>query len=119
MLKAKIHRAKVTEVSLDYIGSITIDEDLLKAAEILVHEKVQVADLTNGVRFETYTIAGKPGSGEICVNGAAAKIVKPNDLIIIFSYCLVNEDELAGFTSTIVTVDDLNQITNITRNKIV
>lgn len=86
MLKSKIHRATVTDSNLHYVGSITVDPELLAAADILEHEQVHVVDVDNGARFETYTIAGEPGSGEICVNGAAARLVHRGDKVIIISY---------------------------------
>lgn len=88
MLKGKIHRAKVSQAELDYVGSITVDSELLDAAGILEYEKVQVVDINNGSRFETYTISGERGSGMICLNGAAARCVSENDKIIIMSYAL-------------------------------
>lgn len=90
MLKGKIHRATVVQAELDYVGSITVDEDLLDAAGILEYEKVQIVDINNGSRFETYTIAGKRGSGLICLNGAAARCVQVGDKVIIMSYCEMN-----------------------------
>ncbi len=97
MLKSKIHRATVTEACLEYEGSVTIDSDLLRAADILPYEKVEIYDCTNGNRLETYAIDGEPGSGEICVNGAAAHLVKPMDLVIIASYVQVEDDEAWGW----------------------
>jgi aspartate 1-decarboxylase len=93
MLKAKIHRVTVTQAELSYVGSITIDEDLLDAAGIRPHEKVSVVDVNNGERFETYTIKGERGSGTICVNGAAARKVQVGDIIIIIAYCLLTNEE--------------------------
>jgi aspartate 1-decarboxylase len=93
MLKAKIHRVAVTQAELNYIGSITIDEDLLDAAGIRPHEKVSVVDVNNGERFETYTIKGERGSGIICVNGAAARKVQVGDIVIIIAYCLLTNEE--------------------------
>ncbi|HVL32448.1 MAG TPA: aspartate 1-decarboxylase, partial [Actinomycetota bacterium] len=86
MMKSKIHRATVTEANVDYVGSVTIDADLMKAADILPHEKVQIADVTNGARLETYAIQGPAGSGVVCLNGAAARLVAPGDLVIVISY---------------------------------
>ena len=86
MLKSKIHRAVVTDANLHYVGSITIDPDLLAAADILEHEQVAVVDIDNGARFETYAIAGRPGSGDMCLNGAAARLVSPGDRVIVISY---------------------------------
>ena len=91
MLKGKIHRATVVQAELNYVGSITIDEDLLDASGIYEYEKVQIVDIDNGARFETYTIAGERGSGMICLNGAAARCVQPGDKIIIMSYCDIDD----------------------------
>lgn len=102
ILKSKIHRVTVTEANLDYIGSITIDEDLMDAAGILAGEKVSVVDNTNGARLETYAIAGKRGSGCICMNGAAAHLVHPQDTIIIMAYALMTHEEAKGFKPQIV-----------------
>src|SRR3989337_1000830 len=95
MLKSKIHRATVTEANLDYVGSITIDRDLLDAAEMHPYEHVHVVDINSGSRFETYTIEGPRGSGVVCVNGAAARLVQPGDLVIILSYAQYEEAGLA------------------------
>jgi len=100
MLKSKIHRATVTDCNLHYVGSITIDPELLEAADILVNEQVQVVDVDNGARFETYTIAGERGSGEMCVNGAAARLVHHGDTIIVISYAHYDERELRGSAPT-------------------
>jgi aspartate 1-decarboxylase len=113
MLKAKIHRATVTDCDLHYVGSITIDPDLLEAAEILEHEQVAVVDVDNGARFETYTIAGGRGSREIKVNGAAARLVHRGDTIIVISYAQYDEDELAEYRPRVVHVDAENQIAAI------
>ena len=102
ILKSKIHRVVVTEANLEYIGSITIDEDLMDAAGILSGEKVSVVDNTNGARLETYTIAGKRGSGCICMNGAAAHLIHPGDTVIIMSYALMTPDEAKTFKPQIV-----------------
>ena len=93
MLKAKIHRATVTQAELDYVGSITVDMDLLEQAGILEYEKVQIVDVNNGSRFETYTIAGERGSGVMCLNGAAARMVQTGDKIILMAYAQVTPDE--------------------------
>jgi aspartate 1-decarboxylase len=93
MLKAKIHRVTVTQAELNYVGSITIDEDLLKASGIRVNEKVSVVNVNNGERFETYTIKGEAGSGTICVNGAAARKVQVGDVLIVIAYCLLTNEE--------------------------
>lgn len=114
MLKAKIHRAKVIQAELNYVGSITVDEELLEAAGILEYEMVQVVDIDNGNRFETYTIAGERESGLICVNGAAARCVQAGDNIIIMSYCQLNEEEAREHKPKVVFVDDYNNIDIIT-----
>src|SRR5215217_6163480 len=116
MLKSKIHRATVTDSDLHYVGSITIDPDLLDAADILEHEQVHVVDVDNGARFETYTIAGERGSGEMKVNGAAARLVHTGDTVIVISYASYDERELDSYepkvvhvkagTNQIITVDD-------------
>lgn len=113
MLKGKIHRATITEANLDYVGSITVDEDLLKAADILNHEKVQVVDVTNGSRLETYTIAGPAGSGVICINGAAARLVHKGDKIIILSYIIIDDKEAKKLVPKIVHVDEKNRIVDV------
>ncbi|MDR2735149.1 MAG: aspartate 1-decarboxylase [Spirochaetota bacterium] len=108
MLQAKIHRAAVTDANLQYEGSITIDEDLLEAAGIREFQQVQVVDINNGARFETYAIRAPKGSGTICINGAAARLVQTGDLVIIFAYCLFGEDELARYQPRMVFVDEKN-----------
>ncbi len=113
ILKGKIHRAIVTEANLDYVGSITVDENLLKAADILNHEKVQVMDITNGSRLETYAIAGPAGSGVICVNGAAAHLVHKGDKVIVLSYVLVDDEEVKKLVPKIVHVDEKNHIVDV------
>lgn len=113
LMKSKIHRATVTEADLNYVGSITIDEDLMDAADILKNEKVQIVDNNNGNRFETYVIPGKRGSGMICLNGAAARLVHPGDLIIIISYAMVDRKEAAGFSPKVVFVDKNNKVKEI------
>ena len=102
ILKSKIHRVKVTEANLDYIGSITIDRDLMDAAGIVAGEKVSVVDNTNGARLETYVIEGKRGSGCVCMNGAAAHLVHPGDVIIIMAYALMTPEEAKDFKPQIV-----------------
>ena len=114
MLKSKIHRATVTQAELDYVGSITIDTELLEAAGILEYEKVQVVDINNGNRFETYTIAGEKGSGVICLNGAAAKCVDIKDKIIIMAYADMTPEEAKAHSPRVVFVDDSNKATKIT-----
>lgn len=114
MLKGKIHRATVIQAELDYVGSITIDEELLEASGILEYEMVQIVDINNGNRFETYTIAGERGSGMICLNGAAARCVSTNDKIIIMAYCELDSEEVKKHKPTVVFVDDNNKISKIT-----
>src|SRR6476620_10346640 len=116
MLKSKIHRATVTDCDLHYVGSITIDPDLLDAADIFAHEQVHVVDVDNGARFETYTIPGERGSGEMCINGAAARLVHKGDTIIVISYAHYDSAEVADYgprvvhveagTNRIITIDD-------------
>ena len=105
ILKSKIHRVTVTEARLDYIGSITIDEDLMDAADILPGEHVYIVDNNNGERFETYAIPGERGSGVICLNGAAARKVIPGDIIIIMSYAMMPYDEARGFKPHVIFTD--------------
>ena len=113
MLKSKIHRARVTEANINYEGSITIDQKLMEAADILPYEQVQVLNINNGARFSTYAIEGDRGSGEICLNGAAARLVVKGDTVIILSYCHVENDEAQPFTPKLVYVDSQNAITEI------
>ncbi len=115
MLKGKIHRAKVIQAELDYVGSITVDEDLLDASGIYEYEKVQIVDVNNGSRFETYTIAGERGSGLICLNGAAARQVQTGDKIIIMAYAVMDENEIKNNPPKVVFVDDDNKIVRTTR----
>ena len=110
MLKSKIHRATVTDSDLHYVGSITIDPDLLEAADILEHEQVHVVDVDNGARFETYTIAGERGSGEIKVNGAAARLVHNGDTVIVISYAGYDRTEMEHYVPRVVHVDRENSI---------
>ena len=107
--KSKIHRATLTHADLNYEGSVTIDSDLLEAADILPYEKVQIANISNGSRLETYTIAGESGSGEICLNGAAARLGAPGDLIIIISYA-VEDAQAREWEPRLVLVDANNKI---------
>ena len=115
MLKSKIHRATVTDADLHYVGSITIDPDLLEAADILEHEQVVVVDVDNGARFETYTIAGERGSGEMKVNGAAARLVHHGDTIIVISYAQYDRVEMEHYQPTVVHVDRQNRIVTVDR----
>lgn len=108
MLKSKIHRATVTDANLNYVGSITIDRDLLDAADIRPYEQVAVVDINNGARFETYAIEGPRGGGDVCLNGAAARLVQPGDLVIILTYAQYDEAELGDFEPTVVHVDERN-----------
>ncbi len=110
MLKSKIHRATVTEANLEYEGSVSIDTDLMAAADLAPYEQVDIWDCTNGNRLQTYVIPGEPGSGEICINGAAAHRVKPHDLVIIASFVQVDEDEVVGWDAVRVYVDPENRI---------
>ena len=114
LLKGKIHRAVVTQAELDYVGSITVDLDLLEAAGILEYEKVHVVDINNGNRFETYTIAGDRGSGMICLNGAAARQVQVGDKIILMAYCKVTPEEAKNHKPQVVFVDAQNHISEVT-----
>ena len=113
MLKSKIHRATVTDSDLHYVGSITVDPDLLEAADILEHEQVHVVDVDNGARFETYTIAGERGSGEMKVNGAAARLVHHGDTIIVISYAQYTREEMEHYEPTVVHVDRDNRIVTV------
>ena len=110
MLKSKIHRAHVTDSNIDYEGSLTIDKKLMAEADILPYEQVQVLNVNNGARFSTYAIEGKENSGEICVNGAAARLAAKGDTIIILSYCHISEEEAHNFTPKVVHVDAKNTI---------
>lgn len=110
MLGGRLHRATVTQADLHYVGSITIDQDLLRAADILDGEQVDVVDITNGARLTTYAIAGAPGSGVIGINGAAAHLIRPEDLVIIMSFRSLDERELDGYEPRVVHVDGRNRI---------
>ena len=116
MLKSKIHRARITDSDLHYVGSITIDPDLLEAADILEHELVHVLDVDNGARFETYTIAGERRSGEMKVNGAAARLVHTGDTIIVVSYASYDEHELERYEPRVVHVNSNNEIVDVNAN---
>lgn len=113
MLKGKIHRAVVTQAELDYVGSITIDEQLMEAAGIQEYERVQVVDVNNGQRLETYAIAGERNSGVICLNGAAARLVQPGDTVIIMAYALMQPEEVRAFRPKVVFVDSLNRVVRV------
>lgn len=115
MLKGKIHRATVTQAELDYVGSITIDEALMDAAGIVEYQQVQVVDVNNGSRLETYVIAGERDSGIICLNGAAARLVSAGDKVIIMAYCSVTPEEAAKHLPTVVFVDKDNRVERVTQ----
>ena len=112
ILKSKIHRASVTDANLDYVGSLSLDANLMRAANLYEHEKIHVLNVSNGSRLETYVIKAPGGSGEVCVNGAAAHLVNTGDLIIIVSYCQINDSEAEVFKPTIVLVNENNEISN-------
>jgi aspartate 1-decarboxylase len=109
LMKSKLHRATVTGANLNYVGSITIDADLLDAADLLPHEKVQVVNNNNGARLETYVISGERGSGEVCLNGAAARLVQPGDTVIVISYGTYTDAEARAHEPTVVILDELNR----------
>ena len=113
MMKSKIHRATVTQADLDYVGSVTIDADLLDAAELLEGEQVAIVDNTNGARIETYVIPGPRGTGVIGINGAAAHLVHPGDMVIIMSYALMDDAEARALTPRVVHVDEENRVVKI------
>tara|TARA_Y100000817_G_C16525934_1_gene397854 strand:+ start:155 stop:529 length:375 start_codon:yes stop_codon:yes gene_type:complete len=112
-LKSKIHRATVTDADINYIGSITIDKKLMSSANLLPYEQVQVLNVTNGSRLETYVIEGKENSGNICINGAAAHLVRPGDLVIIVSYCKISHSDLLSHKPVVVHVDKKNSIISV------
>lgn len=113
VFKSKLHRATVTQACLDYVGSITIDEDLMDAADIMINEQVAVVDINNGARLETYAISGPRGSGVICLNGAAARLVQPGDKVIIITYAVVDNQEAKTWKPTVAFLNDANQITEM------
>jgi aspartate 1-decarboxylase len=113
MLKSKIHRATVTQADLNYVGSLTLDPDLMEAANILLHEQVHVLNINTGDRFETYVIQGERGSGVVCMNGAAARLGQPGDLVIVVTYAEMNPEEARNWKPTLVHVDDQNKITEV------
>lgn len=113
MFKSKIHRATVTEANLNYMGSITIDSALLEAADILVHERVQVVNLNNGSRLETYVIPGEANSGVVCLNGAAARLAQPGDKVIIIAYALMERNQATNYQPQVVMVDDHNKLLEV------
>jgi aspartate 1-decarboxylase len=110
MLKSKIHRATVTQADLNYVGSVTVDEDLMDAADLLAGEKVAIVDVTNGARLETYVIAGPRGSGVIGINGAAARLVHPGDLVILIAYAVMEDAEARSYVPRVVFVDSENRV---------
>ena len=110
MMKSKIHRATVTQADLNYVGSVTVDEDLLDAADLLPGELVHIVDVTNGARLETYTIAGQRGSGVVGINGAAARLVHPGDVVILIAYGQMETAEARPFAPSVVFVDDANSV---------
>ncbi len=110
MMKAKLHQARVTEANLNYVGSVTIDEDLLDAVDMLPNEKVQIVNNNNGARLETYIIPGERGSGVVCLNGAAARLVQKGDVVIIISYALVSEDQVNKHEPKVAIMNENNQI---------
>ena len=114
MLKGKIHKATITQAELNYMGSITIDKTLMEASKIIENEKVQIVDVNNGERFETYVIPGKRDSGVICVNGAAARLVQPGDKVIIIAYAQMDEDEAKKYKPAVVFMNEDNTIKEIT-----
>jgi aspartate 1-decarboxylase len=118
MLKSKIHRATVTDANINYEGSITIDKKLLKAADILPYEQVQILNVNNGARFATYAIEGEEGSGEICLNGAAARLAVKGDIVIILTYTDVPEDQLKNYKPIVVHVNQKNEIVTKLDSKI-
>ncbi len=117
MFKGKIHRATVTEANLNYVGSVTIDSDLLEASGILPGERVQIVNNNNGSRLETYTIKGQAGSGMICLNGAAARLVQPGDKVIIIAYAMMDAEEAKTFEPKVVFVDDDNKPVEISNEE--
>ncbi len=117
LLKSKLHRATVTEADLNYVGSITIDEELMKVSNIVEYEKVQIVNINNGHRFETYVIAGRPGSGIMCLNGAAARMAQVGDKIIIMSYASMTPEEAKSHKPTVVLLGEDNQVSGITNGE--
>lgn len=117
LMKSKVHRATVTEANLHYVGSLTMDADLMDLADLLPHEKIQVVDVTNGARLETYLIAGERGSGVLCLNGAAARLVQPGDTVIVISYGEYDEQEVLKHEPTVVLCDERNRGTLLGRSE--
>ena len=117
MMNSKLHRATVTEADLNYVGSITIDSDLLDAAGMLPNEKVHIVNNNNGARFETYIIAGERGSGVVCVNGAAARLVQRGDIVIILSYVYMTDEEARTHEPTVLIMDENNSVQEVIKEK--
>ncbi|GIP32427.1 aspartate 1-decarboxylase [Paenibacillus sp. J2TS4] len=117
MMKAKLHRATVTEANLNYVGSITIDEDLLDLVDMLPNEKVQIVNNNNGARLETYIIPGPRGSGVICLNGAAARLVQPGDNVIIISYAMITEQEARTYEPTVAILGENNKVVTMMKQE--
>lgn len=113
MMKAKIHRARVTEANLNYVGSVTIDQDIIDKVGVLPHEKVQIVNNNNGARLETYVIPGERGSGVVCLNGAAARLVQPGDTVIIVTYAILSDEELTTFKPKVALMNENNKIEQI------
>lgn len=113
MMKSKIHRATVTEANLNYVGSITIDKDILEAVDLLPNEKVQIVNNNNGARLETYVIEGEPGSGVICLNGAAARLVQPGDVVIIIAYAMMTDEQSKTYKPKVAIMGENNKIKEI------
>jgi len=118
MMKSKLHRATVTEANLNYVGSITIDQDLMEMVDVYENEKVQIVDNHNGARFETYVIPGPRGSGVICLNGAAARLVQPGDKIIIISYGMMTSEEARNYKPLIAILDENNRVVQTTKEEL-
>jgi len=118
ILHSKLHRATVTQAELNYVGSITIDEDLMDAVDLLAHELVHVFDIDNGARFQTYVIVGERGSGTICINGAAARLVQPGDKVIILGFASLDEDEIAAHSPRIAVLGPGNRIMQLTNEEV-
>ncbi|MCA0172050.1 MULTISPECIES: aspartate 1-decarboxylase [Bacillaceae] len=113
MMKGKIHRARVTEANLNYVGSITIDEDIIDSVGMLPNEKVQIVNNNNGARLETYIIPGERGSGVVCLNGAAARLVQEGDIVIIVAYAMMSEEEAQQFTPRVAIMNEKNEIVDM------
>ena len=117
LMNSKIHRARVTESNMNYVGSITIDKDILDAVDILANEKVAIVNNNNGARFETYVIEGERGSGKICLNGAASRLVEVDDVVIIMTYAQLNEEEIEHHEPKVAVLNEYNEITQMLHEK--